>query len=90
LDDLSCVKREKGKQMSEFSDKINALEIKEKLEDLSNKMDYQFAISQATSNEEKAKIWNDYVASKERRSKQRLELNKTLFEKPYRMTTKWI
>jgi hypothetical protein len=76
--------------MSNFSDKIDALKIKEKLEDLNDKIDYQFAISQASSNEEKAKIWDDYVASKERRSKQRLELNKTLFEKPYRMTTKWI
>jgi hypothetical protein len=76
--------------MSEFSDKINALEIKEKLEDLSDKMDYQFAISQATSNEEKAKIWDDYVALRDRRFEQRLELNKTLFENPPRMTTKWI
>jgi hypothetical protein len=76
--------------MSKFLDKINALEIKEKLEDLNDKMDYQFAISQATSNEEKAKIWDNYVASKERRSQQRLELNKTLFKNPPRMTTKWI
>lgn len=76
--------------MSEFLDKINALEIKEKLADLNDKIDYQFAISQASSNEEKAKIWDDYMDLKERRSKQRLELNKTLFEKPYKMTTKWI
>jgi hypothetical protein len=68
--------------MSEFSDKINALEIKEKLEDLNDKMDYQFAISQATSNEEKAKIWDNYVALRDQRFEQRLELNKTLFEKP--------
>lgn len=76
--------------MSEFLDKINALEIKEKLADLNDKIDYQFAINQASSNEEKAKIWDDYMDLKERRSKQRLELNKTLFEKPYKMTTKWI
>lgn len=76
--------------MSDFLDKINALEIKEKLEDLNDKIDYQFAISQASSNEEKAKIWDDYVALKERRFEQRLKLNETLFEKPYRMTTEWI
>lgn len=78
--------------MSNFSDKISALEIKEKLEDLNDKIDYQFAISQASSNEEKAKIWDDYVASKERRVKQRLELNKTLFENPCRIppAPKWI
>jgi hypothetical protein len=76
--------------MSEFLDKINALEIKEKLEDLNDKIDYQFAISQATGNEEKAKIWNDYVALRDQRFEQRLKLNETLFEKPTRMTTKWI
>jgi hypothetical protein len=68
--------------MSKFLDKINALEIKEDLEDLNDKMDYQFAISQATSNEGKAKIWDDYVALRNQRFKQRLKLNKILFKKP--------
>lgn len=68
--------------MSEFLDKINALANKEALQDLNDKMDFQFAISQATSNEEKAKIWDEYKALKNERFEQRLRLNKILFEKP--------
>lgn len=76
--------------MSDFLDKMNAREIKEKLEDLNDKIDYQFAISQASSDEEKAKIWDDYIDLKEQRYQERLELNKTLFEKRHAMTTEWI
>lgn len=66
--------------MSDFLNEMNAREIKEKLADLSDKMDCYFSISQASSNEEKAKIWDDYIGLKEQRYQKRLELNKTLFE----------